>query len=100
MPVVEVQLWDVARVADIDISLEELERVLTVLKAAVEGVSDDTLTYEASHDRPDLYSAEGLGRAAAIYITARYAPPIRAPSTNKGSVVAPNVERLSSRGIE
>ncbi len=71
MPVVEVQLWDVARVANMDISLEELERVLTVLKAEVEEVSDDTLTYEASHDRPDLYSAEGLGRAAAIYLGKR-----------------------------
>lgn len=71
MPVVEVRLWDVARVADMDISLEDLERVLTVLKAEVGEVSDDTLTYEASHDRPDLYSAEGLGRAAAIYMGRR-----------------------------
>ncbi len=71
MPVVEVQLWDVARVADMDVSLEEIERVLTVLKAEVEEVSDDTLTYEASHDRPDLYSAEGLGRAVAIYLGRR-----------------------------
>lgn len=67
MPVVEVQLWDVARVADMDISLDELEMVLTMLKAEVEEANDDTLTYEASHDRPDLYSAEGLGRAVAIY---------------------------------
>lgn len=71
MPIVEVQLWDVARVADMDISLEDIERVLAVLKAEVEGVEDDTLTYEASHDRPDLYSAEGLGRAAAIYLGKR-----------------------------
>lgn len=71
MPVVEVQLWDVARVADTDMSLDEIEQVLTVLKAEVEEVSDDTLTYEASHDRPDLYSAEGLGRAAAIYLGKR-----------------------------
>lgn len=71
MPVVEVQLWDVARVADTDISLEELERILTVLKAEVEEVSGDTLIYESSHDRPDLYSAEGLGRAAAIYLGRR-----------------------------
>ncbi len=71
MPVVEVQLWDVARVADMNISLEEIERVLAVLKAEVEEVSGDTLIYEASHDRPDLYSAEGLGRAAAIYMGKR-----------------------------
>lgn len=45
------------------ISFEELGEYLTKLKCEVEEVRGDTLVYEASHDRPDLFSAEGLGRA-------------------------------------
>ncbi len=67
MPKVEVKLWDVERVAETPLSLEELTRMLEILKSDLEEVRGDTIVYEASHDRPDMFSAEGLGRAVGVY---------------------------------
>lgn len=63
MPTIEVRMWDLERVAKTSINYEELEGLLSKLKCEVEEVRGDVLIYEASHDRPDLFSAEGLGRA-------------------------------------
>lgn len=71
MPKVEVKLWDVERVANTSLTLEDLEKYLELLKAEVEEVRGDTIIYEASHDRPDLFSAEGLGRAIGLLKGAR-----------------------------
>jgi phenylalanyl-tRNA synthetase beta chain len=67
MPKVEVKLWDVERVAETPLSLEELARILETLKCDLEEVRGDTIVYEASHDRPDMFSAEGLGRSVGVY---------------------------------
>ncbi|MFN3267676.1 MAG: phenylalanine--tRNA ligase subunit beta [Zestosphaera sp.] len=67
MPKVEVRLWDVERIAEAPLSLEELVRILETLKSDLEEVRGDTIVYEASHDRPDMFSAEGLGRAVGVY---------------------------------
>ncbi len=66
MPIVEVKLWDLARLVNAELSENELRKALTTLKAEVEELSEDTVVYEAQHDRPDLFSAEGLGRALAL----------------------------------
>lgn len=63
MPTIEVKIWDLERIARTRIAYEELEPLLVKLKCEVEELERDTLVYEASHDRPDLFSAEGLGRA-------------------------------------
>ncbi len=63
MPTIEVSLSDVERIAKTYISYEDLERNLSKLKCEVVEVRGGKLIYEASYDRPDLFSAEGLGRA-------------------------------------
>ncbi|MEO3993963.1 MAG: phenylalanine--tRNA ligase subunit beta, partial [Desulfurococcaceae archaeon TW002] len=67
MPKVEVRLWDIERIAETPLSLEELVKILEILKNDLEEVRGDTIVYEASHDRPDMFSAEGLGRAVGVY---------------------------------
>lgn len=66
MPIVEVKLWDLARLVNAELSKDKLREALTTLKAEVEELSEDAVVYEAQHDRPDLFSAEGLGRALAF----------------------------------
>ena len=63
MPVVEVLLWDLERLVGVDLSVSELEALLPKLKCEVESVEGERVTYEATHDRPDLYSAELLSVA-------------------------------------
>lgn len=63
MPTVEVSLSDIERIAKKHISYEELSVILSKLKCEVVEFRGDKLIYEASYDRPDLFSAEGLGRA-------------------------------------
>ena len=63
MPVIEVRIWDIERLVGEPLTYRDIESSLELLKAEVEDVKGDTLTFEASHDRPDLFSAEGIGRA-------------------------------------
>ena len=42
---------------------EEFIAALNRLKGEVEGVSGDDVTFEVTHDRPDLFSVEGIARA-------------------------------------
>lgn len=63
MPTIEVKIWDLERIAKTSVTYSELEQILNKLKCEVEELRGDTLVYEVSHDRPDLFSAEGLGRA-------------------------------------
>ncbi len=44
-------------------SEEELVKALNRLKGEVEGISGDEVTFEVTHDRPDLFSVEGIARA-------------------------------------
>ncbi len=63
MPVCTAALFDVNRLTGLDLSASDLEELLPRLKCEVEGVEGGYVTYEATHDRPDLFSAEGLSRA-------------------------------------
>ncbi len=63
MPVIEVSIRDLERLVGKTLSLEELEDLLPRLKCEYEGVEGEYVYYEATHDRPDLFSAEGLSRA-------------------------------------
>ncbi len=74
MPVATVNLRDLERIAKRELSKELLEEVLPNLKVEVEGWEGEDLTYEASHDRADLFSAEGLGRAVGAFLGARGLP--------------------------
>lgn len=63
MPVIEVSVWDLERLVGRSLSASELTELLPRLKCEVESVEGDKLSYEATHDRPDLYSAELLSVA-------------------------------------
>lgn len=71
MPVVSVKLWDLARLIGVDLDQGVLLDLLEGLKLEVKKIEADTLTYDASHDRLDLYSAEGLARAISYHIGVR-----------------------------
>jgi len=63
MPVCRVALYDVNRLVGEGLSAEGLGELLPRLKCEVESVEGGYVEYEATHDRPDLFSAEGLARA-------------------------------------
>ena len=63
MPVCRVALYDVSRLVGEELDVETLSDLLPRLKCEVEGVEGGYVEYEATHDRPDLFSAEGLARA-------------------------------------
>ncbi len=44
-------------------SEEELATALNRLKGEVESISGDDVTFEVTHDRPDLFSVEGIARS-------------------------------------
>ncbi|MGC9153570.1 MAG: phenylalanine--tRNA ligase subunit beta [Vulcanisaeta sp.] len=44
-------------------SVDELTSILNRLKGEVEEISGDEITFETTHDRPDLFSVEGIARA-------------------------------------
>ncbi len=63
MPVINVKLWDLERLVHENLLLSELEELLTNFKAEVTSIEGDDISIEVSHDRADLFSAEGLARA-------------------------------------
>lgn len=71
MPVVSVRLWDLERLVGRGIDLEELRRLADFLKLELDEVRGDSVTFEAPHDRLDLYSVEGLARAIALLLGLR-----------------------------
>ena len=61
MPVVEYSLWDLERL--IRAKAEEILRVIgSRVKGELESVEGDRVRFEATHDRPDHFSAEGVAR--------------------------------------
>lgn len=63
MPVVDVYVWDLERLIGKELSIEEIEDSLPKVKCEIEEIEGELVSYEATHDRPDLYSAEGLSVA-------------------------------------
>lgn len=61
--------WDLERLLKKELSDGEVMELLPKLKCEVEELSGGLITYEAPHDRPDLFSAEGLARAIRSLIT-------------------------------
>jgi len=63
MPVVEVNIRDLEKLVGRSLDLGEIEYYLPALKCEIETIEDEIVEYEATHDRPDLFSVEGLARA-------------------------------------
>lgn len=71
MPVISVSKRDLERLLGRELSLKEIYEYLPKLKCEVEKIENDIIEYEASHDRPDLYSVEGLARAIKLMVNRR-----------------------------
>jgi len=63
LPVIDVEKWDLERLVGKRLSREEILDLLSRVKCEIEVFEGDTISYEAPHDRPDLFSVEGLARA-------------------------------------
>ncbi len=63
MPIIEVTLWDLERLVRKELDISYLEDLLPRIKCEIEDIQDENISFEATHDRPDLYSAEGVARA-------------------------------------
>ncbi|MEM1834934.1 MAG: phenylalanine--tRNA ligase subunit beta [Sulfolobales archaeon] len=62
-----VKLWDIARLLGVYLDQDSLSNFFDNFKLEIKKLEADTLTYDAPHDRLDLYSAEGLARAISYY---------------------------------
>lgn len=62
MPLIEVSISDLERLLGRELEDSEIEDLLPRLKCEIDSVEGDAVYYEATHDRPDLFSAEGLSR--------------------------------------
>jgi len=68
MPVITIAKWDLERLIGRSLSVEEIMDLMPRVKCEVEEIIDDTISYEAPHDRPDLFSVEGLARALRLLL--------------------------------
>jgi len=63
LPVIRVSKRDLEKLVARSLSREVLLDLLPRIKCEVEVIEDDIIEYEATHDRPDLFSVEGLARS-------------------------------------
>uniref|UniRef100_A0A7C2FY60 phenylalanine--tRNA ligase n=1 Tax=Thermosphaera aggregans TaxID=54254 RepID=A0A7C2FY60_9CREN len=62
MPTIRVSIRDLERLLGKKLFHEDVKKYLPFLKCEIETLESDLLEYEANHDRPDIFSAEGLAR--------------------------------------
>jgi len=63
LPVIRISKSELEKILGIRLTTSDIYRILAKLKCEVEHIEDDEIEYEATSDRPDLYSVEGLSRA-------------------------------------
>ncbi len=63
MPLISIKVEDLEKLVGRSLTLEEIIEYITMLKGEYEGMEEEYLIYEATHDRPDLFSCEGLARS-------------------------------------
>jgi len=68
LPVIRVSRKDLINLVGVDLDRDELVYLLSMLKCEVEFIDGDVIEYEATHDRPDLYSVEGLARGIRLLL--------------------------------
>ncbi|MCD6301302.1 MAG: phenylalanine--tRNA ligase subunit beta [Staphylothermus sp.] len=63
MPVIKIMKWDLERLLGKVLSVDEILDYLPRIKCEVDNIGEEgEIEYEATHDRPDLYSVEGVAR--------------------------------------
>jgi phenylalanyl-tRNA synthetase beta subunit (EC 6.1.1.20) len=92
MPTIKVSLSDISSIAGVELTLDKLREVIEVLKGEVEEVEGGYVSIELNYDRPDLFSAEGLGRAIGVYLGSRGLPrySVNGPATRLDLSKAPS----------
>ncbi len=68
MPTITYDKRDLLNLIGKDISDEQLEEVIHLIKPNVEVMKENEITLELTPDRPDLYGVEGLARAIKQYL--------------------------------
>ncbi len=68
MPVITVNRSDLEKLVGRKLSYEDIMDLLPRVKCEVEEVTNEEISYEAPHDRPDLFSVEGLARAIRLLL--------------------------------
>ncbi len=69
MPVIKIMKWDLERLLGKVLSIDEILDYLPRIKCEVDSVSEEgEIEYEATHDRPDLYSVEGVARSLRSFL--------------------------------
>ncbi len=62
MPVISFTKWDLERLIGTRLSEDKLIKLLGRLKGEVEKIENDCIEMEITHDRPDMFSVEGIAR--------------------------------------
>ncbi|MCD6196002.1 MAG: phenylalanine--tRNA ligase subunit beta, partial [Staphylothermus sp.] len=69
MPVIKITKWDLERLLGKVLSIDEILDYLPRIKCEVDNISEEgEIEYEATHDRPDLYSVEGVARSLRSFL--------------------------------
>lgn len=68
MPVITVSRSDLEKLVGRKLGYEDIMDLLPRVKCEVEEVTNGEISYEAPHDRPDLFSVEGLARAIRLLL--------------------------------
>lgn len=68
MPMITINRRDLEGLVGKTLGDEEIIEYLSMLKCEVDRLEGDEIEYEANHDRPDLFSAEGAARAIRLLL--------------------------------
>ncbi|NPA23141.1 MAG: phenylalanine--tRNA ligase subunit beta [Crenarchaeota archaeon] len=62
MPIISFEKWDLERLVGTSLSKSDIEEIFSRLKGELEKIEGDTIELEVTHDRPDMFSVEGIAR--------------------------------------
>ncbi|MFW9830635.1 MAG: phenylalanine--tRNA ligase subunit beta [Candidatus Thorarchaeota archaeon] len=89
---VDVRLSDLLELTGRNLSLQELEDVLFLLKCEIDHIEDDVVTIEVNPDRVDMLSVEGIARALRGFLEIETgAPEYKVQKSNWQAIVDPSV---------
>ena len=92
---VEVRISDLMEMVGRQLSLEELENYLFLLKCELESVTGDVAAIEVNPDRPDMLSTEGVARALRGFLEIETgAPKYKVYPSRWQVIVDPSVEGI------
>ena len=92
---VDVRISDILNLIGRNLSNEELEENLFLLKCELERIEGDIATIEVNPDRTDMLSTEGIARALRGFLEIELgAPKYRVSSSKWQAIVEPSVEKV------